>query len=153
MTLSFLFPDRCDHTHFSSTLPDIVFVVDSSSGTGEDYFTKALEYIDKFVSYFEVGPSSFQFSVITYNFNGRVEFNLSDYSTTSTLRAAIKNIAYSSGPSYTGAGLRMARTDIFSKPTSGRRANRTGHVIILSDGLSSNLVGYLHIGWLNSSNC
>ena len=136
---SYSFLDLCDHTHSLSNLPDIVFIVDSSTGTGEEYFTKALEYIDKFVSYFDVGSSYFQFSVITYNFNGKVEFNLSDHDTTSTLRAAITNIAYSSGPSYTGAGLRMA-TDIFSKTTSGRRVGHPGHVIIISDGLSSNMV-------------
>ena len=132
-----LFSDYCNHQHWPNTLPDVVFILDSSRGQGDTYFQRQIDYVEKFVSYFDVGPSYFQFSVITYNFHATKEISLGAHTKLASLTDAIKNIGYTSGPSYTHLGLRMARED-----TSGRRSGRPGHVIVLSDGLSSNMVMY-----------
>ena len=132
---SFLLSDYCNHRHWPNTLPDVVFILDSSRGQGDTYFRRQLDYVEKVVSCFDIGPSYFQFSVITYNFHATKEISLGEHATLTSLTDAIRNIGYTSGPSYTHLGLRMARED-----TSGSCNGRPGHVIVLSDGLSSNMV-------------
>ena len=133
------FVDRCNHTDWSTTLPDVVFILDSSSSQGNAYFQKQLEYVERFISYFHVGPELFQFSVISYSFDATIEFKLNEHRNKTNMNDTIRNIAYLPGPSYTHVGLRKARIDVFGSSGSGRRS-RPGVVIVLSDGLSSNLV-------------
>ena len=135
------FVDLCNHMDWSTTLPDVVFILDSSKGQGSAYFQKQLAYVERFISYFDVGPDFFQFSVISYSFDATIVFDLDDYTDKTAMNNAIKTIAYSPGPSYTHVGLQKAREYIFGSSVSGRRPSpRPGITIVLSDGLSSNMV-------------
>ncbi|KAL3857659.1 hypothetical protein ACJMK2_012303 [Sinanodonta woodiana] len=114
---------------------DVVFLVDSSISQESDNFMKQLSFIKDFVKTVYIGPTFVQVSVITFSFDATVEFDLTSYTDNSSMLAAIDNIEYKPGATYTGAALSAARTVLLQSTRMIRK-----YVIVLTDGMSSDIL-------------
>lgn len=120
---------------------DLVFLVDTSRSIWELDFQRQLNFIDKVVSKFDIGPGPKQtrVGVILYAHTYWVWFYLRQYTELKSLRAAIKRIPHKAGArTRTEKGLKFLRTHMF-KPWYGGRRNTTHVAILISDGQSQDM--------------
>ncbi|KAK3598970.1 hypothetical protein CHS0354_024642 [Potamilus streckersoni] len=114
---------------------DVIFLVDSSISQESENFNKQLNFIKDFVQSVYIGPNYVQVSVITFSFNATVEFDLTSHQDNSSILAAIDNIEYKPGATYTGSALSAARTVLLQSKRMVRK-----YVIVLTDGMSSDIL-------------
>lgn len=115
---------------------DVVFLLDASYSEGSTNFKKQLQFVENFVSQFNVGPDAAQFSVVTFATSVHNEFYLNAYSSSSALVSAIQKIPYRPGATYTDRALSFAEGTSF-QPQHGGRADAEKIVIVMTDGQSS----------------
>lgn len=117
---------------------DLVFLVDTSRSIWELDFTRQLDFIEKVVSKFDIGPGRKQtrVGVILYAQTFWVRFYLRSHMDLPSLRIAIRRIPHKHGSkTRTEKALRFLRTHMFKKWYGGR-SNTTHVAIIISDGRS-----------------
>lgn len=117
---------------------DLVFLVDTSRSIWELDFKRQLNFIDKVVSKFDIGPGPKQtrVGVILYAHTYWVWFYLRQYMDPVALRNAIKRIPHKAGArTRTEKGLHFLRTQMY-KEWFGGRPNTTHVAILISDGQS-----------------
>lgn len=117
---------------------DLVFLVDTSRSIWELDFTRQLDFIEKVVSKFDIGPRRKQtrVGVILYAQTFWVRFYLRSHMDLPSLRIAIRRIPHKHGSkTRTEKALRFLRTHMFKKWYGGR-SNTTHVAIIISDGRS-----------------
>lgn len=115
---------------------DIVFMLDSSSSEGAVNFQKQKDFVSSFVNALTIGPSNVQVGVITFSTTARVNFDLNDHRTKSTVVSAINGISYLQGSTHTDLGLNLAWTKVFNQ--LGDRPDAQNILYVLTDGQSSN---------------
>lgn len=115
---------------------DIVFMLDSSSSEGAVNFQKQKDFVSSFVNALTIGPSNVQVGVITFSTTARVNFDLNDHRTKSTVVSAINGISYLQGSTHTDLGLNLAWTRVFNQ--LGDRPDAQNILYVLTDGQSSN---------------
>ncbi|XP_046571858.1 collagen alpha-4(VI) chain-like isoform X2 [Haliotis rubra] len=120
----------------ASDSADVIFLLDSSNSEGPASFQQELDFVVKFVDDFPIGPNDFQFGIITYASNARMQISLNDNPTESDLRLAILQVVYDGGLTYTNQALELARTVGFSD-VSGARNGTSKFVIVVTDGAST----------------
>ncbi|XP_052101556.1 collagen alpha-3(VI) chain-like isoform X2 [Mytilus californianus] len=117
---------------------DLVFLVDTSRSIWELDFTRQLDFIERVVGKFDIGPGRKQtrVGVILYAQTFWVRFYLRSHMDLPSLRAAIRRIPHRHGSkTRTEKALRFLRTHMFKKWYGGR-SNTTHVAIIISDGRS-----------------
>lgn len=115
---------------------DIVFMLDSSSSEGAVNFQKQKDFVASFVNSLTIGPSNVQVGVITFSTTARINFDLNDHRTKSTVVSAINGISYVQGSTHTDLGLNLAWTKVFNQ--LGNRPDAQNILYVLTDGQSSN---------------
>ena len=117
-----------------------MFLVDKSSSLSQNDFTQAVDFIYNVTKYIAVGPTTTQFSVVTFSSDITERFDLNDYSTNATLLNAITDLKSitPSGSTYTYDALTFARTSSFDS-SKGSRSNADKVVIVMTDGQSVNM--------------
>lgn len=85
------------------------------------------------------GPEETQVGVVTFSDEVNVRVNLSSFSNASAINAAVAQIPYTGGATYTSEGLRAVRTQLMA-PGRGLRPLSEGVnrvLIVLTDGAST----------------
>ncbi len=125
---------------------DVVFVIDASGSINErneGNWDLLLNFVIRIVSdpRFPIGRgrNQFQFGVVVYSTNGRVEFNLGAHSTLSSLVAAIQAINYDRDRTNIAHGLELARENIFGR--SDDRPLIPNILILITDGIPNEREG------------
>ncbi|XP_076104210.1 matrilin-1-like isoform X2 [Mytilus galloprovincialis] len=117
---------------------DLVFLVDTSRSIWDQDFTRQLDFIEKVVGKFDIGPGPKQtrVGVILYAQTFWVRFYLRSHMDLPSLQIAIRRIPHKHGSkTRTEKALRFLRTHMFKKWYGGR-SNTTHVAIIISDGRS-----------------
>jgi len=76
--------------------------------------------------------------MVTYAFSPTIHFYLNTHSSVSDLHSAIDGVNFTGGASYLGSALKTVREDVLTT-ANGMRSGLSRYVLVLSDGLSSNL--------------
>ena len=76
---------------------DILFVLDTSSGVGQENFNKMLQFVKEIIKVFDVNNLLTRVSVITYDSDARLVIRFSDYNEIDRLNSAIDAIRYVNG--------------------------------------------------------
>lgn len=117
---------------------DLVFLVDSSRSIYDLDFQRQIDFVDKVVTKFDIGPGDQQtrVGVILYAQTFWLRFYLRSHLDLSSLRKAIQRIPHKHGSTTrTEKAIKFLRTHMF-KPWYGARNNATHVAIIISDGRS-----------------
>ena len=76
---------------------DILFVLDTSSGVGQENFNKMLQFVKEIIKVFDVNNQMTRVSVITYDSDARLVIRFTDYNNIDRLNTAIDAIQYVNG--------------------------------------------------------
>ena len=120
---------------------DVVFVIDTSSSVGYSRFQLVRELAENIAITLKVNSPETLFGLITFDYNARLEFNITNHTDISTLLPAINpGIPYYRGHS---TDLARALSLLLSGSTEGgflRLRNKTSKVaIFITDGSTSSL--------------
>ncbi|XP_046370521.2 collagen alpha-4(VI) chain-like isoform X2 [Haliotis rufescens] len=126
----------CNKLVCASSAADIVFVLDSSSSEGLTNFKKQVTFVQKFVDQFDVSSTAVQFSIVVFSTAVYPQFDLDKYASKAALLAAIKNVEYHTGVTYTGKALLYVNQTTLTT-AHGARPSAAKIVIVITDGQSS----------------
>lgn len=118
------------------TKSDVVFVLDSSGSVGEGNFQQMKDFLKKFLYEVDVESCGFRVGVLKFGSSAFVQFHLNSYTTTEDLTAAIDNIRYSHGFTYTADAVRVARDSMFQR-SRGDRTDARNVLVFLTEGLAN----------------
>ena len=102
---------------------DLVFVLDNSQSVGRTNFEKAKDFVKRVIDVFNIGVNGTHVSVVTYDTDTHIEFNLVKYFTKNELQKAVDDIKYNDGSwTFTGKALNTVRQKVFNA-SAGMRTN------------------------------
>ncbi|XP_067680567.1 collagen alpha-4(VI) chain-like [Haliotis asinina] len=127
----------CNTLVCAASAADIVFVLDSSISVGSTNFKKQVTFVQNFVDQFDVSKTAVQFSIVVYSTAVYPQFDLDKYTSKAALLAAIKNVNYHSGITYTDKALHYVNQTTLTA-THGARPSAARIVIVMTDGQSTN---------------
>ncbi|XP_071081373.1 collagen alpha-4(VI) chain-like [Haliotis cracherodii] len=127
----------CNKLVCASSAADIVFVLDSSVSEGPTNFNKQVTFVQNFVDQFDVSSTAVQFSIVVFSTAVYSQFDLDKYASKAALLAAIKNVKYHSGVTYTDKALRYVHKKTLTT-AHGARPSAAKIVIVITDGQSTN---------------
>ena len=84
---------------------------------------------------FDISSGQTRIGVIVYSTNATLVFNLDQYSSISEIEAAIDNITYPGGATYTGQALNESTISLFNSNIV--RANVSKVLVLITDGVSN----------------
>jgi uncharacterized protein YegL len=93
---------------------DLVFVLDNSGSVGVENFKKVKDFVKRVIDFFNIGADGTHVSVVTYDTDTHIEFNLVKYFTKNELRNAVDDIQYHGFLTYTGEALNTVRQNVFT---------------------------------------
>ena len=96
------------------TSMDLVFLLDKSGSVGKTNFTMVKDFVKCLIDFFEIGFYGTHVSVVTYDTDTTIEFNLVKYFTKHELRNAVDDINYKGFLTYTGEALNMVRQEVLT---------------------------------------
>lgn len=115
------------------TKTDVVFILDSSGSVGEENFQRMKEFLKKFLDEVNVESCNFRVGVLKFGSSAFVQFNLNAFVTTEQLTAAVDEIRYSHGYTYTADAIRVAREMMF-QASKGDRPDARNVLVIITEG-------------------
>ncbi|XP_066271290.1 cartilage matrix protein-like [Branchiostoma lanceolatum] len=119
---------------------DLVFLLDSS-GSVDQSFLAAQSFTRETIAGLIASDGVTRIGLVQYNDNQQTAFDLNQYRTEADVLAAVDNINYLGGGTYTGRAIHYARQVSFGA-ASGNRAGRPDALIVLTDGVSYDPVIY-----------
>jgi len=117
---------------------DIVFVVDESGSIDSFDFERMKTFLSNLVSRLDVDSGHTRVGLITFATGIGSGFNLSDYSTSISVRNAILSLTHTQGGTRTADALAYVRTTMLTS-AAGDRSNAPNVVVVLTDGRSHSL--------------
>lgn len=136
----------CNEIYFKPLLTvckkrgDIAFAVDSSRSVHIAGVRRSKEFILKVLKGIPISQDGVHIGLIRFSTKSDLIFGFRDHFTYSSVTAAIKKMKYSRGGTRTYAALSQARTDLFASPPAGSsRPNIAKFLIVLTDGMSTNV--------------
>eukprot|EP00049_Salpingoeca_infusionum_P015151 m.291017 g.291017 ORF g.291017 m.291017 type:complete len:1874 (-) comp15823_c0_seq1:367-5988(-) len=131
-------PDRC-----RSPL-DLIFLLDGSGsidnerygGAPGNFKNKVLGFVENVAQYFDIGPNATRIGVATFASRFSVNLHLNSFDDKAALLAAVRDIGYPTGATYTSAGLKGVREQMMTA-SNGLRDESLGYsrvVVVLTDG-------------------
>ena len=130
ITTCHLFTTECPHTKF-----DVAFLLDSSGSINQarkENYQILKDFIKGIVKSFTIGENKTTVALATFSSLHRfkVRFNFTTYSAAPQIIAAIENVPYVGGQTYTADALTRLRTELFPLARPG-----VPHIlIVLTDG-------------------
>ena len=123
---------------------DLVFLIDGSGsietpwsgGEVGAFKSKVLKFVQEMVQYFTIGPNATRVGVATFSTKVTVNFELKDHSSSAGVQAAIQDIPYPKGQTYTSDGIKKVRKEMFTVE-AGMRPLEQGVsrvAVIVTDG-------------------
>ena len=119
---------------------DCVFVLDRSGSVGRNNHNTAIQFIQTFVSFFNIGLNQTRVGFVAYSSNPEREFDLNDYTTLDSLTTRIGEVRYTGGGTRTGRALDWAGDILDPTMNFGARVNEAGvpKIVILITGIDNN---------------
>ncbi|XP_052248051.1 von Willebrand factor A domain-containing protein 2-like isoform X2 [Dreissena polymorpha] len=130
---------QCETNICQPTMADVIFLLDSSVSQSRDQFIRQLDFVTQFIDHVVVGKENFQFAVVTFSFEAKVEIRLADFIDNVTLKEAVRNIPFRPGGTFTHKGLQTV-SELVANYSSARPFNHSArrYVVLLTDGMSIN---------------
>lgn len=113
---------------------DIAFILDASSSISSENFQKMKEFVDSFISSFEISPSSARVALIAFDQYSRLAFNLNEFDSYNPIKNAIYEVDQRRAGTATHKALEMARTEVFTVKREEGKAKKIA--VVLTDGKS-----------------
>ena len=123
---------RCTHRNVSFTFfmffiacqtsVDLVFLLDNSGSVEEPNFRKVKDFVKRVIDFFNIAENGTHVSVVTYDTDTHIEFNLVRYFTKKELRNAVDDIKYNGLLTFTGEALEIVRQKVLT-PAAGMRTD------------------------------
>jgi len=92
---------------------ELAFLLDSSSKTIGDAWTRILEYTSSVVAGYNIGPSCVRAAVISYSDNAVVSIELNRYNDRDSLQQALRGLRLLNGGSNLANAFNLLRTRVF----------------------------------------
>lgn len=134
--------DTLGKSHFNNVLcivvvcktskADIVVIADSSTSIDDSEFAKEKDFIGDLVERFGVSSDGINVGLITFSTNARLEFGLTDYTSSDDIKTRLKSVDQEHGDTYTAEALTMM-TEAFREARGGS-VPKIG--ILITDGVS-----------------
>ncbi|KAK3088724.1 hypothetical protein FSP39_023046 [Pinctada imbricata] len=120
----------------SSLKTDIVFLLDASGSMSAQSFNRELAFVEDVIQRLPIGSRAVQVGFLAFSTNVYNTIYLNQYGDRKSLIAAIKQVRYSGGQTYTSKVLSVANTMVFTA-VHGDRDDANNIIILLTDGISS----------------
>ena len=98
---------------------DIGIILDGSKGSREDNFKRQLELVKLIIQSFRVSKDEVHFGVALTSQKPEVVIQLDQYTDSDTLQAAVDKLSYPAGIRNTGAAIKLAQDELFTKARDG----------------------------------
>ncbi|KAG8442860.1 hypothetical protein GDO86_011609, partial [Hymenochirus boettgeri] len=128
----------CYNKTCQGLMADILFLVDSSDGIGQENFNKIKPFLKDLVDRTEVGLGSVQYGVIQFSNSIKEAFQLNKHATNMEIKDAIDNMELLGKSANTGAALKQV-ADYF-KEFKGAREKVKKFLILITDSPSQDEV-------------
>ena len=121
----------------TSSLVDIVIVVDASGSITPNDFTIIQNFITTFVTNLDVDSGNTRVGLVSFSNASEPRWNLNTYSRRADIVAQVNALSQSAGTTNTADALNYVRTTMLTA-AAGDRPNTANLVILLTDGGSNN---------------
>ena len=105
---------------------DIQFLLDASGSVGLSSFATVREFIKSFAQNFDIGADYVRIGVTTFASTPQNEFWMNEYTDRTSLLAAIDQIQYTGGTTFTGVALQYVQENAFT-PVSYEKSDVAKH--------------------------
>ncbi|CAK8676046.1 unnamed protein product [Clavelina lepadiformis] len=123
----------------SSTVMDVLFIVDGSSSIGTKNFEIVKNFVISLIEVFKVGNDTTQIGYIRYNAVVDERFQFGEYNNTEDVLEAVRRVPYRGQGTRTGQAITYAANNALSA-TAGRRPGVPAIAIVITDGRSQDSV-------------
>ncbi|XP_034384020.1 collagen alpha-1(XII) chain-like [Cyclopterus lumpus] len=123
----------------SSTIADVVFLVDGSWSVGRPNFKHIRNFISAAAGAFQIGADQTRVGVVQYSGDARTEFTLKRHLTRPELLRAVGSLPYKGGDTKTGDALDFILRNGFTEE-AGARKDFPKVLLIVTDGKSEDPV-------------
>lgn len=121
----------------SAQVADIVFIVDESGSITPPNFELMKRFLDRTISGLEVNPDSVRVGLVLYNESSSAQFYLDTFVNKSDILNYVKIIPYRGGGTATGAALKFAKNNLFTKNRGSRKDLGVNQIaVVITDGKS-----------------
>uniref|UniRef100_H3A0C7 VWFA domain-containing protein n=1 Tax=Latimeria chalumnae TaxID=7897 RepID=H3A0C7_LATCH len=126
---------------FSSSMADIVILMDGSRSISPDNFKLMKKFMKEVVNTFVIDNNRVQVGVAQYSTDRRKEFYLNELDTSNEILNRIDSISQMDQDTYTGEALKFVKK--FFEPSNGGRKNQgvPQKLLVITDGVSHDAVG------------
>ena len=116
---------------------DCVFLLDRSGSVGRTNHNIALQFINSVISFFTIASNASRVGMAAYSSSSTIQFDLDDFTTTSSLQNAVSNVVFTGGSTNTPDALDDARLLLNPGNNRGARVNSEGipKIAILITGI------------------
>ncbi|KAJ8354331.1 hypothetical protein SKAU_G00218980 [Synaphobranchus kaupii] len=118
---------------------DIYFLIDHSGSIHSDDFPDVKDFILDFMHMFKIGPNNVRVGVVKFSDSPTLEFNLTEHTSTISLRIAVDDIDNKGGNTETGKALSIMGP-LFKDASKSRDEKVPEFLIIITDGKSDDPV-------------
>lgn len=121
----------------SAQVADIVFIVDESGSITSSNFELMKRFLHRTISGLEINSDSVRVGLILYNDTPSAEFYLDTFENKRDILNYIQIIPYRGGGTATGAALKFAKDNLFTKNRGSRKALGVKQIaVVVTDGKS-----------------
>ena len=113
-----------------------MFVLDASTSVTKPNFQLVLDFVKNFISFADIDGGSVRVGVVVYSTSVNIQFHLDRYQSKSEIMSVIDSIHYTTGSTNTADGLRVMRTEMFTRQ-HGDRPGVQNMAIVVTDGVSN----------------
>lgn len=122
----------------SASIADIVFIVDESGNMGPKNFQLVRNFLLNTISGLEVGIDKVRIAIVHYSDVPRADVYLNTYGDKSEILQYVQRLYYGRGKAYTGAALRFAKNNVFTKERGSRSDEHVQQIaVVITDGWSA----------------
>ncbi|KAM6910514.1 collagen alpha-6(VI) chain-like [Xenentodon cancila] len=119
----------------NATVGDIVFLVDGSSSIGADNFQEVRMFLRNVINGFDIGSKKVQIGLAQYGNEPVQEFLLNTYADKKSLLAAVEQLPYREGRTYTGNALNFLQKNYFTEAAGSRASKQVPQIaVVITDG-------------------
>lgn len=122
----------------TANIADIVFIVDESGNMGPENFQLVRNFLLNTISGLEVGSNKVRIAIVHYSDVPRADVYLNTFSDKSQILQYVHRLSYGRGKAYTGAALRFAKDQVFTKQRGSRGDEHVQQIaVVITDGWSA----------------
>ncbi|XP_062851497.1 collagen alpha-4(VI) chain [Trichomycterus rosablanca] len=122
----------------SADIADVVFIVDESGNMGPENFQLVRNFLFNTISSLNVGMDKVRIAIVEYSDIPRADVYLNSFGNKSGILQYVKRLSYGRGKTYTGAALKFAKEQVFTKQRGSRIDEHVHQIaVVITDGSSA----------------